>query len=140
MDVFPSGGKILYPENADANALETAYEVLGPEGKTINFQKSLTEGIRTADALVDGVETELKRTRKIDADEKTVKNHLNKARGQARVIILDARGTKLTETSARRGVYRAMGADPERKIQKARVIGSDFDVTIPREEFEQRSK
>lgn len=61
-----------------------------------------------------------------------VKNALAKAPGQSGNVILDAREANVTLKQAIKGVQRAFGADARLKV--VRVIGKDFDVTIPRQQ------
>jgi hypothetical protein len=90
-------------------------------------------GVRNADALVDGVRTELK---KLDGSvSKTIKNQVNKSKsgtGQAPNIIIDARGTGMTKEEALRGLKRALGGANEKvtKVTSIRVVGDGFDVSV----------
>lgn len=66
---------------------------------------------KTADALVDGVPTEFK-TPDPGADSGTIKNAVNESIsgiGQARRIIIDARGTGMSEAEAMRALARVGG-------------------------------
>jgi hypothetical protein len=106
-------------------------DLLAKEGRTV---EKLTENHalpgRKADALVDGVKTEFK---KLDpgASSATVKDAVNNSirkEGQARNIIIDTRGSGLTEAEARRGLARAAGIT-RGKIDSVRLVGDGFDVT-----------
>lgn len=92
---------------------------------------------RQGDRFVDGVKTEYKHPRpKPDGrppDSITIKNNVTKSirkGGQARDIIIDARGTGLTKAEAERSIRRAMHPDVSRgKVDNLRVIGDGFSVT-----------
>ena len=89
--------------------------------------------------MVDGVRTEFKtphpKAGKI-TDNNTIKNEISnsiKDDGQARHMIIDARGSGLTETEAWRGLARARKITGG-KIDSVRIIGDGFD--IPSTDFE----
>jgi hypothetical protein len=84
---------------------------------------------RQADRIVYGVKTEYKHPQP-GADSAVIRNEVNnsiKKGGQARRIIIDARGTGLTQDEALRGIRRAMGI-ARGKIDVVEVIGDGFDV------------
>jgi hypothetical protein len=89
------------------------------------------EGVgRQGDRLIDGVLTELK---SLDpgATSNTIRNVVNNSvrrGGQARSIIIDARGSGLSQEEAARGIARAMGISRGR-IDRIRVIGDGFNIT-----------
>jgi len=105
-------------------------DVLASEGKTVEATpRSKTEGVRTRDASVDGRPTEFK-TMDPGADSATVRNEVNnsiKGGGQARDMILDARGSGLSEAEATRGLNRVTGIT-RGKIDSVRIIGDGYDV------------
>ena len=85
---------------------------------------------RQGDRIIDGVKSELK---SLDpgATSNTVRNVVNnsiRGGGQARNIIIDARGSGLTEAEAARGIARARGIS-RGKIDNIRIIGDGFDIT-----------
>ena len=85
---------------------------------------------RQAERLVDGVKTEYKSLEK-GATSNTVRNVVSKSvrgTGQARQIVIDARGSGLTKAEAIRGIRRAMGI-ASKKLDSIRVIGDGWDVT-----------
>lgn len=87
---------------------------------------------RSPDGIVNGKRTEFKSMEPepgTTATSATVKNQISasvKRGGQARDMILDARGSGLTEAEARRGLARAV---PRGKLDSVRIIGDGFDVT-----------
>ncbi len=95
------------------------------EGRTVT---ALPEGsTRAADAAVDGVAHEFK-TLLPGATSARVRNCLNRAKGQASRVVIDARGSGLTRDEAVRGVARAVGAYPDR-FRLVRIICDDYDLT-----------
>lgn len=101
--------------------------LLAGEGKTVSAIAPAQR--RTADALVDGIETEFN-SLSPGASNRTVKAALTSAKGQARQAIVDARGSGLTEEEALRGLRRFIGAHPER-MDGVRIVGDGFEVTWP---------
>jgi hypothetical protein len=88
-------------------------------------------GVRQPDALVDSIPTEFKSVRP-GASSSTIRNAVNdsiKGGGQARNIIIDARGSGLTLAEAQRGLLRARGI-AKGKLDSIRIIGDDFDISI----------
>lgn len=85
---------------------------------------------RQADAEVDSVRHEFK---SLDpgADSSTIRNDVNNAlrsTGQARNVIINARGSGLTIADAQRGVARVRGIS-RGKLDTLRIIGDDFDIS-----------
>jgi hypothetical protein len=105
-------------------------DVLASEGKTVEATpRSNAEGVRTGDAMVDGRPGEFK-TMDPGADSATVRNEVNnsiKRGGQARDMILDARGSGLSEAEAIRGLNR-VGGITRGKIDSVRIIGDGYDI------------
>lgn len=69
------------------------------------------QGVRTPDVTVDGIRTEFK-TMSPGGTSATVRSEVSnslKNGGQARNIIIDARGSGLTEAEANRGLDRVAG-------------------------------
>ena len=106
-------------------------KVLESEGKKVEaLPRSTVEGERTADAIVDGRPAEFK-SMSPGADSATVRNEINnsiRGPGQARDIILDARGSGLSEAEAIRGLNR-VGGITRGKIDSVRIIGDGYDIT-----------
>jgi hypothetical protein len=104
-------------------------EILKNEGKNIKA-KAEVPGERTADAEVDGVESEFKSLAP-GAKNSTVRNSINNSirrGGQSRDMIIDARGSGLTKVEAQRGLARAKNI-ARGKIDSVRIIGDSFDIT-----------
>ena len=104
-------------------------ELLESEGKSVVAKKA-TSKHRSADAEVNGVLTEFKTLDPLRANNASIKNAINdsiRRKGQARHIIIDARGTRLSEAEARRGLARARNIT-RGKLDTARVIGDGFDL------------
>lgn len=101
--------------------------LLQSEGHTV--QSVPESAVRTPDARVDGVPTEFK-SLSPGATDATVKNQLNAAKGQARSVIIDARGSGLTAAQANQGIARFLGANPGR-VDDVRIIGDGFDIRYP---------
>ena len=103
--------------------------LLSKEGKTVKFLP--TDGVgRHADAQVDGVRTEFK-TVDLGADSKTIVNSISnsmKKGGQARDIIIDARGSGLSEAEAKHSFARLRPLVKGR-LDSLRLIGDGFDIT-----------
>ena len=108
-------------------------DTLADEGKSVKaLAESEQEGVRAADALVDGKPTEFK-TMASGADSATVRNEVNNSirnGGQARDMIMDARGSGLSEAEAGRGLARAAGIS-RGKIDSMRIIGDGFNKVWP---------
>lgn len=103
-------------------------DLLASEGKTVKSLLEKNQG-RTADAEVDGIPTEFK-SLVIGATNSTVKNLINSSirrGGQARKIIIDARGSGLTEAEANLGLQRAKNVS-RGKIDSVRIIGDGYDL------------
>ncbi|MCW8876188.1 MAG: hypothetical protein OQK04_11290 [Kangiellaceae bacterium] len=84
---------------------------------------------RQGDAIVDGLVTEFK-TASNGATHSTIKNIINKSKkgtGQARQIVIDARGTGLLEADALRGIGRGLGG-ANGKVDYVSVIGDGYFV------------
>jgi hypothetical protein len=107
--------------------------LLSSEGKhVIALPQQNSSGGRNPDSLVDGVVTEFKTLApapKVDSN--TIRNDLQrsiKRGGQARNVIIDARGTILTEVEALRGLARMKNLS-RGLLDSVRIIGNGFDVT-----------
>lgn len=107
------------------------------EGRTVRvLEESTQQGVRTADFLVDGVRTELKTISNLTSPDLSgaLGRRILEGAGQAPHIIADVRQQAgLTRALAERAVRRAFGADSARRIQQIRVIGHEFDLTVPRQ-------
>jgi len=128
--VINATGRVLSP------AEEATARLLVGEGRVVEvLAESTVKNVRTADFLVDGTRTELKTISNItstDVSGAVARRTLDGA-GQAPHILLDARGqATLTRELAERSIRRAYGADKASRIQEIRIIGQDFDITVPR--------
>jgi hypothetical protein len=81
---------------------------------------------RKPDTTVDGVRTEFKCLDQ-GATNVTVKGALNSAKGQAREVIVDARGSGLEPGEADRGLRRFQGSPYSHRVDGIRIIGDDYD-------------
>ena len=95
---------------------------------------------RSPDFEIDGVRTELKTISNVknttgDGISGAIASRAMDARGQATTVTIDlSQQEGVTQEIAERGVARAFGADNKdgAKIEQIRVVGPDFDITIPR--------
>ena len=91
-----------------------------------------------ADFVIDGVRTELKTLSGVENETSNgisaaIANRVMNARGQASHVFVNGRGQRgITKEIAERGIRRAYGADDKAEIQSIRIIGPDFDITVPR--------
>lgn len=93
---------------------------------------------RTPDFRIDDQPVELKTLENIanqtsDGLSGAISSRVLDARGQSGHVVID--GTTqpgLTEAIAERAVSRAYGADRTQGIESIRIIGPDFDITVPR--------
>jgi hypothetical protein len=138
--VGPGKGRLSIPKGRTLSAQEMEIaEKLVSEGRNVTaLAESARKGVRTADFIVDGVKTELKTVS--DLISKDVSGALGRrileGAGQGRHIIADVRQQAgMTRDLAERAVRRAFGADKGHRIQQIRVIGKDFDFTVPRLPF-----
>jgi len=106
-------------------------ETVASEGKDVKaLPESTISNERSADALVAGRLTEFKSPYP-GASSGTVKNTVNqsiKGGGQARDIIIDARGSGLTHTEAERGLSRVAGIT-RGKLDNVRIIGDGYNLS-----------
>jgi len=116
-----------------------AADKLTSEGRIVEaLEESTEQGVRTADFLVDGVRTELKTISNLqgttaDALSGGLGRRILDGAGQAPNILVDVtKQSGMTRDIADRAVRRAYGADNLQRIQEVRVIGQDFDFTVPR--------
>ena len=123
-------GRVLSP------AEEATARLLVGEGRVVEvLAESTVKNVRTADFLVDGTRTELKTISNVTSTDVSgaVARRTLEGAGQAPHILLDARGqATLTRELAERSIRRAYGADKAGRIQEIRIIGQDFDITVPR--------
>lgn len=105
--------------------------VLATEGKTVQaIPESLIPGERSADAWVEGHPAEFKSLAP-GATSGTVRNVINasmKRGGQARDIIVDARGSGLSQAEAVRALARIRGIARGR-IDRIRLLGDDYELS-----------
>jgi hypothetical protein len=123
-------GRVLSPDELAVAAR------LVREGRTVRaLAESTRQGVRTADFIVDGIRTELKTIRNLTSGDLSgaLGRRILEGAGQAPHIIADVRGQAgMTRELAMRAARRAFGADTMRRIRQMRIIGRDFDLTIPR--------
>ncbi|MEO3753628.1 PrsW family glutamic-type intramembrane protease [Streptomyces sp. B6B3] len=105
-------------------------DLLASEGRSVKaLKESTTPGVRTPDALVDGVRTEFK-TLSPNAGQNAINNNLNKAKHQAREAIINASRSDLTEAQARQGLERFLRNNVGR-MDSIRIIGRDYNIIWP---------
>lgn len=116
------------PFSANERAIAVYLENLGRKVRR-NPLEGLAGAGRQGDALVDGVLHEFK-TLAPAATSSTIRNVVNNSirrGGQARNLVIDARGTGLAKNEALRGIRRALDIS-RGKIDYVAVIGTDFFV------------
>jgi len=100
--------------------------------------RALAEGTTaTSDFLVDGVATEVKTISNLtsrDISGALGRRILEGGRQGVHVIADTRQQVEVTFEVAERAARRAYGADRLRRIQQIRIIGQNFDITIPRTE------
>ncbi len=127
MSVSP--GKIDESEKKFLPKEKRIAELLAVEGKHVKAKKE-RENQRTGDAEVDGVLTEFKTLKPGHGKNSAVRNTINNSirqGGQARHIIIDARGSGLTEIEAYRGLARAKKIT-RGLVDAVRIMGDGFDL------------
>jgi hypothetical protein len=103
------------------------------EGHTVRVLSESAK--RTADFLVDGVPTELKTISNLTSKDPSgaLARRILEGAGQAGHIIVDVRNqTGMTRELAEQAARRAYGADKFRRIKRILLIGSDFELVVPR--------
>ena len=103
------------------------------EGHTVRVLAESAK--RTADFLVDGVPTELKTISNLTSKDLSgaLARRILEGAGQAGHIIVDARNQAgVTRELAAQAARRAYGADKSSRIQRILLIGSDFELLVPR--------
>lgn len=106
-------------------------DALSAEGRSVTaVTESTVDGVRTADAVVDGVPTEFK-SLAAGAAPNGVKNALNSAKGQAGDAVLDARGSGLNATGAHDGLVRFLRNNPPGRMSSIRIIGDGYEINWP---------
>ena len=88
---------------------------------------------RKCDALVNGVRTELKTFDSPNATSNRVVSALQrsiKAGGQARNVVIDARGSGLSRAEAGRAYRRLLPGLTKGRIDHVRIIGDAFDLSF----------
>jgi Contact-dependent growth inhibition CdiA C-terminal domain len=106
-------------------------EILAKEGKNVKSLAETSDSGRNPDAEVDGIPAEFKNL-EMGAKDTTVKNVINSSirrGGQARNIIIDARGSGLTEIEANQGLVRSKNIT-RGKLDTVRIIGDRYDITF----------
>lgn len=141
-------GSLIVDAGRTLRAEETAVaNMLVRKGHTVRaVAESNVSGVRTADFLVDGVKTELKTVSNLAGTNaerlsKGLPGRILDGAGQALHSIVDVREQAgMTKEIAERGVLRAFGRQTQilrqgeaarAKVTEVRVIGKDFDVTVP---------
>jgi hypothetical protein len=128
MDASP--GKIDESEKKFLPKEKRIAELLAVEGRHVKAKRE-RENQRTGDAEVDGVLTEFKTLKpgygKSSAIRNTINNSIRQG-GQARHIIIDARGSGLTKIEADRGLTRAKKIT-RGLVDAVRIIGDGFDLS-----------
>jgi hypothetical protein len=130
----PIGRKLSRNERLTQQKNERIDEYLRNRGRKVepNPLEGTNGAGRQGDRIVDGVKTEYK-TLEPGATSSTVRNVVNasiRRGGQARQIVIDARGSGLTEPAAREGVARAAGI-VRGLVDKLEVIGDGFYFVHP---------
>ena len=94
---------------------------------TPNQLEGVVGAARQGDAFINGVKVEFK-TLDPGATANTIKNVVNNSirrGGQAREIVIDARGTGLTEAAAEQGAFKALGIS-RGLLDGVTIIGDDY--------------
>ncbi len=138
---LPTAG-IMTSKQSEANERERKVDqYLVDKGHTVevNPREGVDGAGRQGDRYIDGKLTEYKSIHNVknatsDGISSAISNRAMKARGQAPNIIIDTREQAgMTEEIAKRGIERAYGADKyTERLSEIRVIGKDFDLTLPR--------
>ncbi len=121
----PKGGSFSPKEQSIADAIK---QKTGLEA-TPNPLEGVAGAGRQGDALIAGVKHEFK-TLDPGATANTIKNVVNNSirkGGQARNIVIDARGSGLTQEAASHGIAKALGIS-RGKIDNITIIGDDFFI------------
>ncbi|MEU1802257.1 PrsW family intramembrane metalloprotease [Streptomyces sp. NPDC019937] len=127
----PGEGTIDETEKAFSPKERRIAETLQSEGRNVKaLKESPVDGVKTPDALVDGVPTEFK-TLQPGAAPNAVKNTLNTAKKQSRDAVVDARGSGLGEGGAREGMGKFLRNNPPDRMNSIRIIGDGFDLRWP---------
>lgn len=109
-DDEPDRGRVDDPDETLSHEERAAADLLAAEGRVVVARAVVNEDmVRNPDLIVDGVATEVK-TLAVGATNLAVKNAWRHAEGQARVLLIDARRSGLTEDEADRGMARGAGA------------------------------
>jgi Contact-dependent growth inhibition CdiA C-terminal domain len=134
-DVAKPGVKIVGKTASDIRAFSTAEEStanylrqLGRKVEPNQLEGAVGAG-RQGDAWVDGVKHEFKNL-DTGATSETVRNSVRRSvagAGQARNIVIDARGSGLSFSDAQRGIARVRGAYGA-KLDNLTIIGDDYFV------------
>ena len=88
--------------------------------------------VKKADADVEGIATEFKSLTSTEATDNTVLNALNRGKRQSPHVVIDARGSGLTEPAAQHGIARFFGTPHGHKLDTVRIVGDAFDVVHKR--------
>ncbi|MET7937798.1 PrsW family intramembrane metalloprotease [Streptomyces sp. NPDC005322] len=127
----PGEGTIDETEKGFSPKERRIAETLQSEGKNVKaLKESPVDGVKTPDALVDGVPTEFK-TLQPGAAPNAVKNTLNTAKKQSRDAVIDARGSGLDESGAREGMGKFLRNNPPGRMNSIRIIGDSYSIRWP---------
>jgi hypothetical protein len=108
----------------DEMAIAQRLAQLGP----VTIESNPTGPRRTADGKVDGQDVEFKTIK--EPSSRAVKGAIASGTGQSGDIIIDARGTELTQGDAVKGLAAFLNASPTNpgKLTRVRIWGADFDL------------
>lgn len=100
-----------------------------------NVRSLATSERPTGDLMVCRDETEVK-SLKPGATSRTVTNALKRAKDQGVEVIVDARQSGLQRLAAERGVAGFATKQDRGRVERVRVVGSDFDRTYRRHDLD----
>jgi hypothetical protein len=133
-----SGRVDLEPGRTLTPAEQSVADLLAHEGRQVTAKREVNaQGVKNPDFVVDGVPTELKTISNITSSDMSgaLSRRIQEAGKQASHVILDSRGQAgMTKEIAEKAINRAYAAQTERgggQLQEVRIIGQNFDVTIP---------
>lgn len=126
-DDEPGPGRVHDPDGDLTAEERAAAEILAKEGRTVAAAPRRSGHRDTSpDLIVGGVPVEVK-TLGRGADNRTVRNKMRKGKKQARVLLVDARGSGLTEAEATRGLARGLGAYSQ-DYDRVRIVGEGYEL------------
>lgn len=126
-----ASGRVVDPAGLLSAAERQTADLLAREGHQIVARPPVNQrGRRTSDVFVNGHPVEFKTPAppsRNHATDVTVRNEVNRAKGQSGSVVIDAGHSDLTEADAEKGIRRAVGAYPD-KVTSIRVIGRGYDL------------